>query len=693
MIGTKKANGCSLDVFGDDGQNDMDAAADDLDEVLSNTSIASFHEYPPQVGYVDCDDEAEGDRSHRSGDISFGGHSNRSLDAMVSELVWGGESQSKHIEGQDDNGDGASYQEDERQPPEGEEEMDRMDEDVSVDEADHAPHTLQQPALSPTSPLSPLKMNFYGGFEEHAPLGEERPFDKDGHIPHDNESVSSIKPEAIVSPAPRTAYSQEVTVNRFEEVLNLPPTPTEIDRLSAKPSLEERLKRVVSPALSALSSLRTSTSPALQGTSHSPAFSVSPRPGFHEASDSPALQAISPRANQRELSRSPAVVSPPRPAHHQRAYTYDFDERPLPLPEFEDESEPEEPHAKESRSPVSANFDFAKPGVDIAEMDMRSALDRLVDDVSIAGGVEPSQAEHSMDRLHDQSMTSTAEGEASMGEMTADGHGLLSSLTEPKSPIARAELSLGHSSSMPTMSSAMPRQSSSEGTEDYGSDEDEPMAVDIEVPTRPSHSASDFSSQQAPPVPPKTPEKPQKSARQAREEMIRERRREARARESGEYFVPPRRDAAGNLMDESPASRRRSGGNRRPSARRSMSTGDVKQAFDEDGDVNEMPVDARRRVSQLKKQKGGVLGMTLQDEDFQSSIERELKRKDKDGKKVCPSCIFIECDGRISLFTENIRGRGVRRSLRVVFSRRIHRTDPPTFRNTRENLEDCPPAK
>lgn len=419
--------------------------------------------------------------------------------------------------------------------------------------------------------------------------------------------------------------------------------------MPARPSLEERLKRVMSPTLSAPSPLRTSTSPTpgLRELSRSPTVdTVSPRLGLRETSNSPALHAITPLpGHQQGPSQSPVVHSPPRPIHHQRAYTYDFDERARSEEgsgsedgsESESDGAPEPlqaPIAQAARSPVSANFDFAKHGVDIAEMDMRSALDRLVDDVSIAGGVEPSQADHSLDPLRDQSMTSTAEGEVSMGEMTADGHGLLSSLTDAagdsRSPVRGNEPSLVHSSSMPTLPgpSAMQRQSSTEEEEDDSEDaiseDEQPPSPTPKIDVAPRH---EFSSR-PPPVPPKTPEKPQMSARQAREEMIREKRREARARESGEYFVPPRRDAAGNLMEESPASKRKSGN--RPSGRRSMSMGDVNETLE----VAETPVDTRRRISELKKQKGGVLGMMLQDEDFQSSVERELKRNDKNGKKV-----------------------------------------------------------
>ncbi len=69
------------------------------------------------------------------------------------------------------------------------------------------------------------------------------------------------------------------------------------------------------------------------------------------------------------------------------------------------------------------------------------------------------------------------------------------------------------------------------------------------------------------------PAKEGMSARQQREEMIREKRREQKLRDSGEFYIPPRRDLAGKLVDDSPAARRHSGG--RPSNRRSLSTGDA----------------------------------------------------------------------------------------------------------------------
>ena len=69
--------------------------------------------------------------------------------------------------------------------------------------------------------------------------------------------------------------------------------------------------------------------------------------------------------------------------------------------------------------------------------------------------------------------------------------------------------------------------------------------------------------------------------------------------------------------------------------------------------------EARRRISELKKQRGGILGMPVQDADVTDSIERELKRKNKDGKKVRLSmhqCSFYVLITRF-LSTEDIRSR------------------------------------
>ena len=116
-------------------------------------------------------------------------------------------------------------------------------------------------------------------------------------------------------------------------------------------------------------------------------------------------------------------------------------------------------------------------------------------------------------------------------------------------------------------------------------------------------------------------------------------------RESGEYFVPPRRDASGKLIDESPASKRKSG--QRPSAGRSMSTGDAEDLLREvcilpvpessPSNTRSQGTSTQRRVSVLRHRRGGVLGVDLEDGDgiLSASIQRELRKRDDPKKVLC----------------------------------------------------------
>ena len=276
---------------------------------------------------------------------------------------------------------------------------------------------------------------------------------------------------------------------------------------------------------------------------------------------------------------------------HIRAHTYDANGRPLPV------------------TPLSATFDLNQPGVDIA--DMRSALDRLVQDV---GGPDASDANVSANN----SRPDRSDGDISMAETelcTEESSELLANL---KASFSSGPLPLQRMSTAPAA----------------------PSLPSTLLPsfTPQSRSASGGS---IPPAPP--PKENGKSARQMREELIREKRREARARDSGE-FIPPRRDAAGNLLEGSPSHRRMSSG--RPSARRSLSTGDAE-------DLLSNQDAARRRVSVLRNQRGGVLGGLLEDEEapLTDSIERELRRKmEEETRKVCyplyPPHIFGYVDNR-----------------------------------------------
>lgn len=407
----------------------------------------------------------------------------------------------------------------------------------------------------------------------------------------------------------------------MELELELPPTPSQMqmDKPQPRPSLEERLKRALSPALVAPSPMRpavvpsASPSPAAAAPAgpHS-AVSPPPRPQSHDIPHSH----FSPRESVHDAS---SVSSPPRVGRHGRSYTYDFDERPPSAPAKI------APAPMQQLSPMAPSFDFGQPGVDIAEMDMRSALERLVDDVSIAGGgtvagsVRSSRLSGNLDMGMevdmDNSGATQSDGDASMAETaeTADTESteLLAYLRDDGGERERPHLQRAGTAPLPALPATstpdrQPQSRSVSGVSMAGGCEGEdltplipsapsdsnansnnssnPIPISAPAPLRPAHrdqaglglGAGPSSSripQAPPPLPPKTPEK---SARQVREEMIREKRRQARARESGEYFVPPRRDAAGNLMEESPASRRKSGEVRpRMVSGRSMSTGDA----------------------------------------------------------------------------------------------------------------------
>ena len=67
-----------------------------------------------------------------------------------------------------------------------------------------------------------------------------------------------------------------------------------------------------------------------------------------------------------------------------------------------------------THSPLAPSFNFDTPGVDIAEMDMRSALDRLVDDVSSVGGAEGVKPDISALPELDRSALVMSSGEVSL---------------------------------------------------------------------------------------------------------------------------------------------------------------------------------------------------------------------------------------------------------------------------------------
>lgn len=194
--------------------------------------------------------------------------------------------------------------------------------------------------------------------------------------------------------------------------------------------------------------------------------------------------------------------------------------------------------------PVSQSF--CPPGVDIA--DMRSALDRLVEDVKTNAAASHDQANMSgISQVTSEGDISMAETELLSNEGCPADVAMYASLPEPQFEPQPQHIERAATAPI------IPLPSSFSET---------PLT---DLPTSLGDS----------PPPPPVPAKPKngKTARQEREEIIKEKRRLARARDSGE-FVPPRRDAGGNLMEASPKAKKLIGMGR-PSRRRSMSTGDA----------------------------------------------------------------------------------------------------------------------
>lgn len=544
-------------------------------EVLSNTSIASFHEFPPQSEDGEDDhfrDERNTSGLERSMDVSFGRHSNMSLDASVASIV-NELKQSQHSHSTEE-----LIESDHQRVLTGTTDSTGMEVGRGED---------QQADLSVSRLASPLLNMSQNSIEEHSrsqsiqprsPIGLYEQKDGRGsrtsimtsdsgrerspRISRDDimqrlaksrsaESMSHIgsPPAALLAQAQNQSTDAGSNLSHslpgefrapLEEMseVKLSATPPLPSLPPARPPLEERLRRALSPTLSQPSPLRPT--PPLSV----PSPKLSSAAVSQSASPLPAPVPLAPRG---QLSLDAMTVqTSPRPEMQSRAQL--FDAAP--------------------QSPFAPSFDFDRPGVDIAEMDMRSALDRLVDDVSIAGGVEgvkPSMA-------IDQSLLAASSGEVSLAEtelITEESTELLANLRESlrghgRTASAPAAQAMERTYSAPEPS--MPHRS--------------PAAmipsprVETSFAYSPRYEAEEVSPV-PPPVPPKTPEK---SARQAREEMIKEKRRIARGRESGEYFVPPRRDATGKLLEESPASKRYSQG--RPSARRSMSMGELEDYVD-----------------------------------------------------------------------------------------------------------------
>lgn len=609
--------------------------------------MASFHEFPPQEGpeYSDHDHDQEPHYEHdlHSQDFSFGGRSDKSLDNIVSGL--------RLREDHEDGHDGGDRERTESGRSEG-----------TVTEVIHPePHRsdgTDQDPMRISSPLpdrhqnqefaahSPRGYNLYAQREVGSAsslVGSDGRRSMSPRINREDvlrkitrqrstESYSPLGTPALassVSSMPKVEEVEREDVDMgVERLVHLPPTPSQIDHPQSRPSLEERLKRALSPSLPAPAPVRPAVVPSASPAPPSP---VGPSHG-PAAVHQPPVEGL-------PIIRDAPIATPPRVGQHGRSYTYDFDERPPSTP------------AKmvPSRSPVSSSFDFNKPGVDIGEMDMRSALDRLVDDVSIASGVEPSSVGKASRSRADPE---TQDGDVSMTDtepITEESTELLAYLKES----VRGKPAFQRSGTAPTPAvptTSTPEQppisrsvsevsmmggSSTAGllkrnvfaTSETLAESDDDDGMETEVP---------------PPPPPKTPEK---SARQAREEMIKEKRKEARMRESGEYFVPPRRDASGKLIDESPASKRKSG--QRPSAGRSMSTGDAEDLLREvcilpvpessPSNTRSQGTSTQRRVSVLRHRRGGVLGVDLEDGDgiLSASIQRELRKRDDPKKVLC----------------------------------------------------------
>lgn len=605
---------------------EFDSEHHSIDEdLLSNlsVSVASFREYAPQTGddYVEQDEEAD-EHSHR--DRSFGARSDRSLDAIVSEL--------RLREERIDEGLLQSTSE------KVECERERTDTDGTVTEAQTPGFREVEPDDDLPSPKMPHALyaqtdagssNSLAGSEGRRSRSGSPRITKEDVMRRlqrqrsvENQSPLATSTSSMPKIEERDDAWREEPVDEneleMEMELSLPPTPSQMqmDKPQPRPSLEERLKRALSPALVAPSPMRPavvpSTSPAPPSPAAAPAQSAvspPPRPQSHDISHT----RFSPRESVHD---APSASSPLRVGRHGRSYTYDFDERPPSAPA-------KIAPAPAQLSPMAPSFDFGQPGVDIAEMDMRSALERLVDDVSIAGGGTVAGSVRSnrlsmdmgMEVDMDNSGATQSDGDASMAGTTetvdTENTELLAYLRDDGGERERPHVQRAGTAPLPALPATStpdrpPQSRSVSAVSIAGGGEGEdltplipgsapsnsnansnanpnPIPISAPAPLRPTHrdqaglglGAGPSSSRlpQAPPLPPKSPEK---SARQVREEMIREKRRQARARESGEYFVPPRRDAAGNLMEESPASRRKSGELRpRMVSGRSMSTGDA----------------------------------------------------------------------------------------------------------------------
>ena len=417
-----------------------DEHADLDDEILSNTSIASFHDIPPRPERNTSFEQLRRQSQHDTSDTYS--RLDKSLDESIVHIVNELQAERERTATSSSN-------------------------DVEMGRADVQTNPVRYTVEGgATSPISPMR----------SPGRNDSQTSLSGSVSDRSRSPRISKEDVM----------KRLSGRRSKENINSSPVtspkPVESAPASRQP-LEERLKRALSPTI---------TSPTLNT---SIGVSVQDRPT--------------------------------RPDLHLRAHTYDFNGRPL--------------------TPVSANFDFNQPGVDIA--DMRSALDRLVDDVSATGVNISAKVNHST--------ATTSDGDISMAEtelITEESGELLANLKESLRGKPSASQSFGNVAGPSLPSTFVPNSTAQPGTVSNGS-----------------------------PPPPPPPKDKGKSARQEREELIKERRRQARARDSGEY-IPPRRDAAGNLLEGSPASRRRSGG--RPSARRSLSTGDADDLMSSVSSVN-----------------------------------------------------------------------------------------------------------
>ncbi|KAH8115290.1 hypothetical protein DFH11DRAFT_1854440 [Phellopilus nigrolimitatus] len=583
----------------------------DIDEdVLSCTSIASFHEFPPQPSFearIEEEDEHQmhrkkrdverGRTERRSRELSFG-HSDISLDASVVSIV--NDLKAPHEQKGDDPINAAENSTDELEP-----DCARTQAHTKDSHNDHAkedpiarfPSPVHTQSLNKSIPHLQSRDSLYasaeGGESQASLTGNRSPrSNREDAIRRpdrqrskdDFSSLGTLALSPAVSPMTRVEENGMEADVEVEMASPLHPQspPQSPPSQSQRQPLKERLKRAFSPPLIAPAPIRP---PLTSSASPTPA---SPAPASPSAASLGLTNSISASASGTHIHapqpQSSSMFS--RPELHDRAHTVDFDDEfpPVPPPPL-------------ASTPLSATFDFSQPGVDIAEMDMRSALDRLVDDVSIAGGGERVNTSAQGDR----SGATTSDGDISMAEtelITEESTELLANL--------RGSLRAKPSTvPVPQRAGAAPS----------------PARPETQPPFLSPQSRTVSSASIVPPPPP--PKSPGKSARQAREEMIKEKRKQARARDSGEYFVPPRRDAAGNLIEESSARRRSSG---RPSARRSLSTGDAEDILD-DGPASQ------RRVSVLKHQRGGVLGMTVDEAPLTESIERELKSLDDPKKK------------------------------------------------------------